>query len=1373
MSAPSDRFRLTASGVAHFFQHDCDRLFRWEAVPSALRGKPGIGLGIPTNVKGKRRAGAKQLMEMGEQFETDRLAELRERLGDRLLVGRNTRATQASVPLDEALAHLASGPGFVAQPEIELSPQAASAFAHAIGFDPALVSVGAVRPDLIEAVPSPSGGPTRLRLWDIKASERARHEHFAQVAFYALMLPFALPPTFVLDGAEAVIWSKLGEEAFDLAPYTRVVQRFLRRKASGLMEGRAESAHFHLCTTCSTCAFELECREQSEREVGLSRVPYLPSQAKRRLQEAGIETQGQLADLSAIGVSRVQKLSHDLAVGATRFQQAARALTVGGTWPAGRSTFHMPRREDVRLIVTAEFDAVTGTCFAAGLLAFEGFEDGSPIAQEHAFVAEEKADEASVLRRLSAAFADVLRRVDAANRDAEDSASEALSDAAQDRLDNAVVRLKAFKEAHPRLHSGLSNVDELREERGNLEDAIRVAQKHLADVVKSEERAVRRRQKRVHVYTYDGFEASIIGDALSRCRDGWTEQQRTDAVILERYFCPPDLLPQPGAGASSRVTNVESVLRELLVLPVAYQYDLESVSRALRPAKSDGTPGGYSLRLPPGFGWPGSNQIAFERAHDVWDEAAFEPDPDDWTQDVPDGAVALAVEQAVRSKLKAIDSVIRAAKQQLGERLLLRTIPFRLPESDDAFDLTLTALHTFVACEAAHQADQGGATSLLSPDERGTRLVGIRGIRPSPIQPDPDVLWCTFDPSCRDAKLDSGDFNLLLTNESEDLATLVGPPGSGIRGNLRARMVELESIERDADPPRLCLRPQTMEKLSDAVDLQAPLTLDPLHTDYTTPRLLAVLDRLRRDPSAAPHVRDLLHSGDVPGWKPMVSPELAARLADEVEAMARAAGATRSILNAGQRRAFEGVFGSPLNMIWGPPGTGKTHTLGHVLMGYVRAAQHLGRPLRIGVTAFTHHAIAGVLRKTASLAERYGIGPDQLRIAKVVSRSGHDADAGLPESVERWDQEAMGARLNELGPLVTIVGATTWGVERALNHATDGAPAGWFDVLLVDEASQLLVPHAVMPLLATASHASVILAGDDLQLPPIVQGTYPDEEAGYGPLFGSIFAFARSRAEASGRVDDTLFLLEENFRMNAPITDYPSHALYGGRLRSAQPDLRLDLTTSPDCPLCDALLDPERPVVFVRYAAPRAFTSRNELEARIAARIVDVLSDSLARNGQQCSPADFASDGVGVLAPHRAQNSAIRSSLVAQGFDPRESPKLRPMPTVDTVDKLQGQERDAIVVSYGVADPAYAVAEGEFLFSRRRFNVAATRARSKLIVLVADELLDAVPTSRDVLEDAAMLAGFADYCSSGSETHVWSDDEFGDVLLDVSWRGFA
>lgn len=43
---------------------------------------------------------------------------------------------------------------------------------------------------------------------------------------------------------------------------------------------------------------------------------------------------------------------------------------------------------------------------------------------------------------------------------------------------------------------------------------------------------------------------------------------------------------------------------------------------------------------------------------------------------------------------------------------------------------------------------------------------------------------------------------------------------------------------------------------------------------------------------------------------------------------------------------------------------------------------------------------------------------------------------------------------------------------------------------------------------------------------------------------------------------------------------------------------------------------------------------------------------------------------------------------------------------VDTVEKMQGQECDAVCVSYGVADVEFALMEREFIYSLNRLNVA-------------------------------------------------------------------
>jgi AAA domain len=60
----------------------------------------------------------------------------------------------------------------------------------------------------------------------------------------------------------------------------------------------------------------------------------------------------------------------------------------------------------------------------------------------------------------------------------------------------------------------------------------------------------------------------------------------------------------------------------------------------------------------------------------------------------------------------------------------------------------------------------------------------------------------------------------------------------------------------------------------------------------------------------------------------------------------------------------------------------------------------------------------------------------------------------------------------------------------------------------------------------------------------------------------------------------------------------------------------------------------------------------------------------------------------------------------------------RSRPFVDTVDTMQGQECDSVIVSYGVSDVEYAMNEKEFIYSLNRLNVSNTRARSKTIVFL-------------------------------------------------------
>ena len=105
------------------------------------------------------------------------------------------------------------------------------------------------------------------------------------------------------------------------------------------------------------------------------------------------------------------------------------------------------------------------------------------------------------------------------------------------------------------------------------------------------------------------------------------------------------------------------------------------------------------------------------------------------------------------------------------------------------------------------------------------------------------------------------------------------------------------------------------------------------------------------------------------------------------------------------------------------------------------------------------------------------------------------------------------------------------------------------------------------------------------------------------------------------------------------------------------------------------------------------------------------------------SSLDFWQSGVGVVTPHRAQQGLIVTRLLSViGATGQLAEAIRD--AVDTVERFQGQQRDIIIASYTLGDPDQIAEEDEFLLSLNRFNVIASRARAKLIVLVSQDVLN-------------------------------------------------
>jgi DNA replication ATP-dependent helicase Dna2 len=191
--------------------------------------------------------------------------------------------------------------------------------------------------------------------------------------------------------------------------------------------------------------------------------------------------------------------------------------------------------------------------------------------------------------------------------------------------------------------------------------------------------------------------------------------------------------------------------------------------------------------------------------------------------------------------------------------------------------------------------------------------------------------------------------------------------------------------------------------------------------------------------------------------------------------------------------------------------------------------------------------------------------------------------------------------------------------------------------------------------------------------------------------------------------------------MNAGVNDFPSRVFYDGQLT---PESRTASRRFPHVPggPYDELFDPERPALLA-LVAHEGFRTRCQPEAQIVAGIV---LDRIVR--QRGDPGDIA-----VVSPFRAQLRLIRT-LVKRGLDAAGIAVA--LPVIDTVERIQGQERELVVVSLVASDPDHLAGDAAtFFYSGNRLNVTITRARTKLIVVASPSVFAAFPKTLAGLVD--------------------------------------
>lgn len=485
-------------------------------------------------------------------------------------------------------------------------------------------------------------------------------------------------------------------------------------------------------------------------------------------------------------------------------------------------------------------------------------------------------------------------------------------------------------------------------------------------------------------------------------------------------------------------------------------------------------------------------------------------------------------------------------------------------------------------------------------------------------------------------------------------------------------------------------------------------------------------------------------------------------------------------LNESQVDAIRVCCQRQLSIIWGPPGTGKTDTLVAMLHAMVRE----GPSRKILITGPNYRTVEELSGRLLRNLEADAAATGDFFWLYSKSRTPKDVSSSNP-NLSATAAVLAGAGLDNIQTSIgdtertTIISTTAHMVLRLTKAVGQSGFAldEVFDVIVLDESSQIPMTLAIKPLASMKVGAQVIVAGDHKQMPPI-RNLDPPKGAEY--LVDSIQTYLVKRF---GIVQQPLLV---NYRSNQDLVDYARSLGYPAKLVAATPTKDLVVlkplddvvkmlpAALPQSEAYSELLRPERRVTALIHDDPTS-SQANELEAGLVAGLAFVARHAMAKDlvtgsgtsGEAFTDETFLEAGIGIVTPHKAQKALVVRKL-AELF-PSADPELV-FNAVDTVERFQGGERNLIIVSYGVGDTDIIEGEEEFLLQLERTNVAVSRAKAKCVVLMPKSLAYHLPTDQKAAETSIALKSYLEeFC--GQRLAVDIQDEAGvRRLAEVRWH---
>lgn len=268
-----------------------------------------------------------------------------------------------------------------------------------------------------------------------------------------------------------------------------------------------------------------------------------------------------------------------------------------------------------------------------------------------------------------------------------------------------------------------------------------------------------------------------------------------------------------------------------------------------------------------------------------------------------------------------------------------------------------------------------------------------------------------------------------------------------------------------------------------------------------------------------------------------------------------------------------------------------------------------------------------------------------------------------------------------------------------------------FDVLIIDEASQALEAQCWVPLLSVTK---LILAGDHLQLPPVIKSANPHATSKKSQPDAQRSILNLEKLTLETTLFDRLFalhgpsikrMLTTQYRMHEKIMRFPSDEMYESRLLAAE-SVKARLLSSLPYPVQETD-DTREPLVFWdtqggdfpeqaedddRHAENGSKHGNSSKGALLSDSKCNYMEAALVKlHVKNLVEAGVASQDIAIVTPYNGQRSLLAPDLLEQF----------PGIELGSVDGFQGREKEAVVLSLVRSNPEHEVG---FLAESRRLN---------------------------------------------------------------------